>query len=486
MTAHQSYFYRTGGKIMDTLIIILPVLVVLMLVIFLYLQQGKAGTAMLFGVTLPEHALTEPALKQMQSDYRKHYLIFGIVSFLATIPLFWLERYMSMALIYLLMWLIVFLYTSRLPFHKFNRQMTELKRSNKWFVGETRVVPLSPEIQRLKQAKLVSPYWFSIPVLISLALLFASIPSASSLLTITGIASLVMTGVIFVLSYTFRRMKPKVYSPSHKLNAAVNRTTSRYWSMLWLLMAIFESMNAIVAYWILTRGISSDFTLWLIGIVMVSLVPLGAILFVNHKVRMVEERLSATNGESVVVDNDAYWLGGMTYYNPDDKAIFVKKRFGSGLTVNLATTAGKWLQYGSAALALAIVIPIIAYLIFADNAAPVLQLESDGQRVTIEYLEYGTSFELSDVQELELKDSVPSGFRTNGIATSQYARGYFKLEELGASRLYIFKNSPPYIMLKLPDTYVVYNEQTEALTKAQFDQLYEKWLQLQPKPETNE
>ncbi len=465
---------------MDTILLIIPILLVLALVLFLYLQQGKQSKALLFGVTLPEHALADPALEQLQSAYRKHYVKFGVVSLLSTIPLFWLERYTPMALIYVLMWLTVFLYTARLPFQKFNRRTTELKRSNGWFVGETRILSLGPEIQRLKHAKLVSPYWFSIPVLISLALLFSSISNESSLLTITGFASLVMTGIIFGLFYAFRHTKPKAYTPNHKLNAAINRTASRYWSLLWLLMAVFESLNAIVAYWILTRGDSSDFTLWLIGMIMVSLVPLGAILFVNHKVRMVEERLSVTNGESVVLDSDASWLGGTAYYNREDKAVFVKKRVGRGKTVNLATAAGKWLQYGTAALVLAIVIPLVAILLFSDTTSPTLQVETDGQTVTIDYPEYGYSFELSDIQQLSLENSVPSGFRTNGIANSQYARGYFKLEELGASRLYVFKNNPPYILIKLQDTYIVYNEQSEAHTTARYKQLQDRWLQLQP------
>jgi hypothetical protein len=235
-------------------------------------------------------------------------------------------------------------------------------------------------------------------------------------------------------------------------------------------MAIFESFNAIVAYTILTGGSSSDFSLWMIGIVMVSLVPLGAVFFVHNKVRTLDERLSVTDGQGILTDDDEYWINGSTYYNPNDQSVMVPKRIGIGTTVNMATRAGKWIKYGGIVLAIAIVLPLTAFAVQSDNTSPSLQVEENGV-INIDYPMYDFSFSINDVQEITLEESLPTGFRTNGTATAEYARGNFSLEKLGDAKLYIFKNSPPYIFIKLDGLYIIFNDKDPASTKAIYDEL---------------
>jgi hypothetical protein len=78
---------------------------------------------------------------------------------------------------------------------------------------------------------------------------------------------------------------------------------------------------------------------------------------------------------------------------------------------------------------------------------------------------------MSAVKGLTLENELPSGFRTNGTATAEYARGNFSLEKLGAAKLYVFKNSPPYIFVQLDDLYVIFNEKDAAKTQALYDEL---------------
>ena len=44
---------------------------------------------------------------------------------------------------------------------------------------------------------------------------------------------------------------------------------------------------------------------------------------------------------TVFRDDDRYWYAGFFYYNPDDPALFVPKRFGFGWTVNFGHPQGK-------------------------------------------------------------------------------------------------------------------------------------------------
>ncbi|MDY3126835.1 MAG: DUF5808 domain-containing protein, partial [Corynebacterium sp.] len=48
-----------------------------------------------------------------------------------------------------------------------------------------------------------------------------------------------------------------------------------------------------------------------------------------------------SRGASESPDNDQYFKWGMFYYNPQDPAVVVEKRFGVGMTLNFATWQGK-------------------------------------------------------------------------------------------------------------------------------------------------
>jgi uncharacterized membrane protein len=84
---------------------------------------------------------------------------------------------------------------------------------------------------------------------------------------------------------------------------------------------------------------------WLVPVVLVlSLVP-----FVWQLVRVVRARDSGHDGTP-----DACWKFGLLYYNPDDAALMVEKRFGIGYTVNFGNRT-LWWMLAIAALALLLV-----------------------------------------------------------------------------------------------------------------------------------
>lgn len=455
---------------MNNIIAIIPAVLAYIIIIATFLKGAAPSNHILFGVTLPSHALEDTEIKQLQQEYKKAYLLYAGISLLSLIPFFILGRYFSLTFIYLLLWFAAFIYTSKLPFNKIHRKVVVLKREKQWYVGEKRLIHIDTKLTQLKKSMIVSPYWFLIPALLSLVPIIISFQNNDVLLRMTGIASLVMTAIIFIIYTAFGKMKTKVYSENHDINAAINRAARRYWSVLWLCLAIFESINAFVAYLILTQGSTMNFSQWMMGIVMVSLLPLGSIFFVHNKVRDLEESLADTDGKAIMADDDAYWINGSTYYNPDDKTVMVPKRVGIGTTVNMATRAGKWIQYSAIALAIVIIIPLTAFLVQSDYTAPALTIEENGI-VSIDYPLYDYSFNMSDVKAITLEEELPSGFRTNGTATAEYARGNFSLGKLGNAKLYVFKNSPPYISIQLEGLTIFFNDKDAAKTKALFDEL---------------
>jgi hypothetical protein len=169
-------------------------------------------------------------------------------------------------------------------------------------------------------------------------------------------------------------------------------------------------------------------------------------------------------------DEDEYWANGFSYHNPKDPRVFVDKRVGVGLTVNTGTLAGKLIMGGTVALFAAVVLGVSVMMIRSELDPPVMTITPDA-RVEIDYQMYPFDFAIAEIEELALVEEIPSGRRTNGEATDKVARGHFNLLDLGKARLYVFKNNPPYIRIKLPDVYIFYNEQDPAKTRRLYEDL---------------
>ncbi|WP_143033216.1 DUF5808 domain-containing protein [Tindallia californiensis] len=69
--------------------------------------------------------------------------------------------------------------------------------------------------------------------------------------------------------------------------------------------------------------------------------PILGIFVVAWHIGQSAERVKVDTEESagsdlLPTDDDQYWKWGMFYYNPDDPAIWIEKRFGIGWTLNFA------------------------------------------------------------------------------------------------------------------------------------------------------
>jgi uncharacterized membrane protein len=458
---------------MEHYILLAPVLLVLAIVVGAYLGHAKPKGGIWFGVSLPDGVLEDKRLLDLQREYRRGYALFALLAAIAALPILWFSDTFSLSFIYVFLWLAGIMYTSTVPFKRIHYKAAKLKRDNDWFApGAKKKVRIDVDIALMKGKLPIAPYWFALPALMSVPLIVISLREGAGVLRYSGFASLFMTVVMFLLYLAFSRGALRAHSRNPVPNAAINMAANRLWSILWFSLALFEAANAFVAYQVLSTGNSGDPGLWFGGIFMVSLVPLIGIFVVHQHIKELEYRYGDTDGNSIPADGDAQWRHGLSYYNPKDKSVFVPKRIGIGKTVNMATRAGKMLYYGSLALVAAVIVPVAIMIVRADTSPPQLVIEG-AETVVIEDSMYPLEFALDDVLELTLEDDMPSGFRQNGIATSEYARGNFKLTELGEAKMYIFKQNAPYIVIKLPDRYVVYNEKDPTATEALFAELKE-------------
>jgi hypothetical protein len=184
---------------------------------------------------------------------------------------------------------------------------------------------------------------------------------------------------------------------------------------------------------------------------------------------LARDRLLSMAKEPVYVDDDEYWISG-NYSNPNDKRTMVEKRIGVGFTVNLATRKGKINMILTAVFISSILLTIFIMLLRFDFAQ--FQMNITDTNVIIQAPLYGYEFNLSEIEEVTLEDTLPKGFmKTNGAATDSYYLGNFIIDSYGHAKAYIYRDYPPYLIIRLKDKSVLFNSKTAGETEQYYDQL---------------
>jgi len=133
-------------------------------------------------------------------------------------------------------------------------------------------------------------------------------------------------------------------------------------------------------------------------------------------------------------------------------------------------------------------VPISGYLILGLNVVVIIfvgsmiyatsldvEVEIDSQSVNIKGF-YGYEVDMDEIEDIRLLDTIPKIItKTNGASTDNVKKGHFKLESLGHGRLYINKNSSPYILITLKDSYILLNNKKPENTQELYQEITRNW-----------
>ncbi|GFN31471.1 DUF5808 domain-containing protein [Paenibacillus xylaniclasticus] len=450
----------------------IPIIVLYTVFWVTYWPLANYKNGMLFAVTLPEHAIEHPAIDEIRSRFRKQFIQWSVGLGVAVIPLavmnIW-DKLLPYSTIYFLMWIVMFILGMAVPSRRAFISTLSLKREQEWFVGKKNVVHSDLRVARLKNAKSAPLSLFAIPLAMSVGTLLMIMrdDEVYSGIAYTGIG---VTLLFLLSSFYMRRAKAKVYSADSDINLSLNQARRRTLSYLMLLLAIVENVHFLLICLFLTDENSDMSGLWITITMLFSIAPVAILLMTYRRIRAREQEILEQDGKVIYSDDDEYWANGFTYHNPHDRALFVEKRVGVGLTINTGTLAGKIIAGGLIGILAGTIIVVSFLLIRSELTSPVLTLTADRQ-VEINYPMYNYDFPISAIEQLDLVDEVPIGVKTSGEATARASRGKFSLSGLGSTRLYIYKNNPPYIRIKLSNTYIFFNDQDPEQTKRIYEQL---------------
>ena len=431
-----------------------------------------------FGVTLPPEEQNRPEVKKVEARFGKLCLKWGIILTLTFVPvpalLEAVPNRIALSAVYLMAWAVASMYCINRPFRIVRRVLLEIKRKNGWCFGAMHETAVDTKASLLKNRSAL-PAWLFLPaaVIPAILLLTAHGPFRVGII-IAAFSDIALKGVFFRCYLTAKRLKTKVWSENSEINVAVNCERQRVWSQFWVITAYWDSVACVTGF--MLYGLSGSGPYWLTAVLVLSgFAELALIVGTNSAFRRFRERILAADETPVLTDDDDYWkdswFAGSVYCNPNDSSTMVEKRVGDGTTPNVATKKGWAFCYGGMIFAALLIAGLSAFFLISDFSTTALRIDSASHTVSIDTAFYGTKFPEASIKSVTLIDSIPKSSRTNGSDDGYTAVGHFTVDGYGPSLLYVHENRPPYIVVRLSDKYIFYNEQTREQTEAVYRRL---------------
>ena len=122
------------------------------------------------------------------------------------------------------------------------------------------------------------------------------------------------------------------------------------------------------------------------------------------------------------------------------------------------------------AVVVAVTVALILGQVYLYSQPPTVEVSSEVFSAGLGL--YGIEIPRVNIASVELVEKLPRiQSRTNGFASGGLLRGNFRLEEWGAGKLFINRSSPPYVVVRTADTFVVVNFEDTARTRELYQQL---------------
>ncbi len=385
------------------------------------------------GVTFPQEAREDEELQKILSVYKKQLRYICIGLFAAAVPCIFIPATAGMVMTIWMIWLLLGCVLPYVPYIQCNRRLKQLKEARGWKLHSGTVQTVDLRAASV-ETRWLSPYWFLLPALISL------IP----LLTDTDIAIVYLLDAFMIMFFWFcyrclYRNKSEVVDDNLALTEALTRIRRHHWGRMWLISAWFiAALNLLV--WLS----SSSASLTLTGILTLSLLLVITSIYLELKLRKLQETLTAQSGTGFYVDDDDKWIWGIFYYDPNDNRVIVNNRVGMNTTVNMAKLSGQIFMGITALLLLAM--PFLG--VWMDN----LETTPVGLEITesvIVSTHTGVEYEISldDITHIEYVAEKPELRRTAGTGMETVQKGRYSTP-WGSASICLDPRTLPYIYVE--------------------------------------
>lgn len=331
-----------------------------------------------FGVAIPQAIYKRDDIRKMRRQYATYIVLTGILLTIVQVIITFFFRELITVIVFNVL-VLGFLFTSFFLYLPFHRKMKAIKMNEKWaeYRKQTRIISTS-----FREDKIVVSNWlFLIPLTITVIslvitfLLYDKIPNQIPMhtsfsgevrydkktifnLLLMPVTNIFLIGLFMFINNMIKHSKQQVNAENPEVSKMQNilyrRTWSRYlFSMLLLVVAMFTFVQLAFIFPYLQKY-EEIVMLTTITFILISVIVL------SFKTGQGGSRIKIDNTLNEMVidkDEDQYWKLGQFYFNKNDPAIFIEKRFGIGWTNNWAHPIS-WI-FLALIIVLAICIPLL-------------------------------------------------------------------------------------------------------------------------------
>lgn len=345
---------------MNNLISILYLVILLPIFLISIFIPYWTKTSESFGVTIPDEIYASKEIKGMRKSYAFIMAIISLLSSLCFIIIGLIfkenEEYLS---IYFSMIVGAYLFISFLFYLKYHMKMKTLKMKENWAKDMKQQMFISTDF---RQHRLIhSHFFFLLPILVVIGLIiftfnhYHQLPEqlpmqynfdgevtrwvSKSYMTVLlhPIMITYLTLLFLFVNVSINKAKQQL-NPKHP-EASIKRAIifRRAWSFYTIMASYLMTLLFLINQLSLVYSISNDI-LFILTMVITGIIILGA-LCLSLMIGQGGSRIRLTEVKKADVmerDDDKHWKLGIFYFNPNDPAIFLEKRFGIGWTMNFA------------------------------------------------------------------------------------------------------------------------------------------------------
>lgn len=312
-----------------------------------------------FGVSIPEEVYQHPQIKKMRQKYAWMNVLLALLTSALFLALAYGhdEKYISLVFPFIIFG---YIFTHLAVYLFFHKQMKAIKNNHPdWTNKEQRVIINTG----FRSQKLVySNYWFIIPYIISIfttiitltnyQIIPERIPMHFSFsgevnrwadksyrsILLTPIIQLFMTSLFLFINIMISKAKQQVSAANPEESIRQNVIFRKRWSLLMLILGTSMIILLMLQQLSLVYPINQQLLMGVHMVFVISVCIAAIILSITtgqggSRIRRIK---SDENSEIINRDDDRYWKLGIFYFNKNDPAIFLERRFGIGWTTNWA------------------------------------------------------------------------------------------------------------------------------------------------------
>lgn len=412
--------------------------------------------------TFPADKINDPKVLNFSKSFRTRQfqaaLILTLLDFMLLIPM---KDSSFMLLFFLLLYLTIG--TNYLITLRYIRKGHQLIAENHWQLT-AQPIQIDTRLVLEKNRKLVSAWWFLLSlglILLLCGLLYQQAMPDLALMFL--IVNILIWGMMFFTWRVINRLPVRPLTDDQKINQQYNDLTKFYWSSLSVFMSGIISLIVFVPL-LTMKMAASFFTILTIFEISLILLFCGVSLWWLIRIRRKQDQLLTSTATFRYFGEDYYWRYGM-YYNPDDNRLMIPDRIGMNISINLGKTAGKiFLGLVPIILIAAMAVTFVPLYVLDYHPDP-LSYEIKNEAVILDgpfVKEQNIPFD--QITKVELTKQLPTGVRTNGLATNDYDIGHYRIAGESAI-LFVDHQSKPILIIHAKDRSYYYTNKKPAETK---------------------